>query len=447
MKHGPMRMLSAALLAISCGSTERDENGGVDEGGWLTQGAEGTTDDGPGNDDGASAGGDKLDVGGASDVPVGGCAGDHGGQGPMGESEIEFSYIWVANSDQGTISKIDTQTLQEMGRYLVRPDGAGSPSRTSVNSSGDVAVASRSGGITKVIANPENCPDLNGDGVITTSAGGQDIKAWGEDECVVWHTPFNYTSQRPVAWAHGEWNPTTCQHDNQKLWTAGLGAQGNEVLLLDGETGAVEQTIPIPGFQGDTGFGIYGAAVDGDGNFWGAPLRDGTLVFVDRETFEHRTWVVPTPSYGMTVDSDGYVWTCAASASRFDPMTETWQSVQTGGLGGCMADGAGTLWVAAGNVSGGVFGDLSFTNQRLVAVDTQTVQVLDEIPLPKYAHGVSIDFQGYVWGVTYMEPEAYRVDPVTKQIDTFVGLTGPYTYSDMTGFALQNAGTNPPPPA
>jgi hypothetical protein len=25
--------------------------------------------------------------------------------------------------------------------------------------------------------------------------------------------------------------------------------------------------------------------------------------------------------------------------------------------------------------------------------------------------------------------------------DTYAGLTGPYTYSDMTGFALANAGT------
>ena len=32
------------------------------------------------------------------------------------------------------------------------------------------------------------------------------------------------------------------------------------------------------------------------------------------------------------------------------------------------------------------------------------------------------------------------MNPVTQQIDTFVGLVGPYTYSDMTGFALSQAG-------
>jgi len=37
--------------------------------------------------------------------------------------------------------------------------------------------------------------------------------------------------------------------------------------------------------------------------------------------------------------------------------------------------------------------------------------------------------------------EAWRVDPATAQIDTFTGLTNPYTYSDMTGFALSQSGS------
>ena len=35
---------------------------------------------------------------------------------------------------------------------------------------------------------------------------------------------------------------------------------------------------------------------------------------------------------------------------------------------------------------------------------------------------------------------AYRVDPDTEDYDTVTGLNYPYTYSDMTGFALANAG-------
>jgi hypothetical protein len=39
-----------------------------------------------------------------------------------------------------------------------------------------------------------------------------------------------------------------------------------------------------------------------------------------------------------------------------------------------------------------------------------------------------------------MSSNAYRVDPATGNFDTVTGLVGPYTYSDMTGFALDDVG-------
>ena len=72
---------------------------------------------------------------------------------------------------------VATESLEEVGRYRVRPDSAGSPSRTSVNLAGDVAVANRSGGITKVFANIESCQDTNGTPGIQTSTGANDILA------------------------------------------------------------------------------------------------------------------------------------------------------------------------------------------------------------------------------------------------------------------------------
>src|SRR5690606_36637833 len=96
----------------------------------------------------------KFDLGVQPDAGDG-CGGGGGGN-------VEFSYIWVANSAQGTISKINTVTMVEEGRYVVRPDSAGNPSRTSVNLAGDVAVANRYGGVTKVLARTEDCVESNG---------------------------------------------------------------------------------------------------------------------------------------------------------------------------------------------------------------------------------------------------------------------------------------------
>ncbi len=353
------------------------------------------------------------------DAPTG-CGAFGGGD---GGGAPDFSYIWVANSSEGTVSKINTQSLIEEGRYIVRADGIGSPSRTSVNLNGDMAVANRSSGVTKIYARAEDCPDA-----ANSSTGGADIKPW-QDGCIAWFTPFAYASQRPLAWTQGEFDTGTCRYENTKLWTSGANAS-IDVILIDGETGVVEQTIPIPGVAANY-YGIYGAAVDSQGNFWGSQLSLGSLVQVKLADFSVTVWPMNQPGYGMTVDSEGRPWTCSSAVARFDPTDQSWASNGTAGAsgGGCMVDADGILWV------GGYAG----AGYNLLGIDSETLVLTQTIPLPNYAKGISIDFEGNVWAVSYTA-DAYRVNPTTGQIDTFTGLVGPYTYSDMTGFALSQAG-------
>ena len=87
-----------------------------------------------------------------------------------------FDFIWIANSSQGTVSKIDTKTGVEQARYYTGP-GASNPSRTSVNQYGDVAVSNRDpGSIIKIMALKAKCIDKNNNGMIATSAGPNDIR-------------------------------------------------------------------------------------------------------------------------------------------------------------------------------------------------------------------------------------------------------------------------------
>jgi hypothetical protein len=351
-----------------------------------------------------------------------------------GNGDTEFSYLWAANSSQGTISKIDTLTVTEVGRYQVRPDGQGSPSRTSVSLSGHVAVASRSGGVTKFYATEEHCQESNGTPGIQTSLNNAALP-WAEEECRAWHIPFGYTSQRPVAWAPGEWNTGSCSWENEKLWTAGrFGQNQDEVVLIDGEEGVVLETIPIVGLKADP-YGIYGAAVDAEGNFWGTGWADGNhLVHVDIDTLEATVYPGPSSTgmgshwYGMTVDVDGYVWNCASRVARFDPDTEMWtvSAELPGWSAGCMADAEeeGLLWLGASGLG-------------LRSVDRVTLQVVNEWPTPS-SYGVSIDFEGYVWAVN--GNGAHKVNPETGQVLSYNGLVGAYTYSDMTGAALSAVG-------
>ncbi len=383
------------------------------------------TDDTTSNDENADEGPQtKFDIGTVPDTGFMNC-GEGGG-------DSEFSYLWAANSQEGTITKLETATVTEVGRFLVHPNGpAGSPSRTSVSLSGNVAVANRSGGVSKVYANSADCQESNGVPGLQTSDSAAYLP-WGQEECLAWHTPFGYQSQRPVAWTHGEFNQGTCGYDNEKLWTSGNNGNGQiDILLLDGDDGTVDDMVSIPtgpNTLDDDFFGIYGGAVDGDDNFWGSQLGGERMVKVNRADLSYE--IIYTPGYGgwygMTVDVDGMVWLCGYEAARYDPMTESWASAQVGGGAGCMADAAenGLLWLGGGG--------------SVVGVDRETLQVVKTCAADSY--GISIDYEGYVWAVAYGST-ATKIDPETCQTWSYNGLVGAYTYSDMTGYALSNAGT------
>lgn len=388
------------------GSGTGQGSGSLDGTGSTSSSSSGAETEGPGI---------KLDLGGVPDAPPPVC----GGQGNGGL--LELSYIWIANSAQGTISKIDTVTMVEEGRYQARPFG-GDPSRTSVNLAGDVAVANRNGGVTKFWAQEEDCQNSNGTPGIQTSSGSNDVLAWGEDDCMAWHTPLACGSNRPVAWTRGTFNEAECAYEDMQLWTA---CDGN-VLLLDGETGVIAETIPVP--SGGSAF-VYGGAADADGNFWGLDVGSNSLFRVDYQTLDAQAWPLgPGGGYGITVDSVGRPWTCGGGGvSRFNLDSSTWDFAGGSGIGGCSTDGDQLIWHS--NPSG-----------LLLGYDIETLDVEEEIQLPEYVHGVSVDFQGKVWGVGFANSNAYRADPVTDDVDTYNGLFGAYTYSDMTGFALSTAG-------
>ncbi|MCA9699946.1 MAG: hypothetical protein KC431_20645 [Myxococcales bacterium] len=412
----------AGTTAGESGTTAGETTAGETTAGTTTAGETTTTT--ASSDDGNF----KFDVGG---VPDGGnnCQGGGGGN-----DDFEFSFLWAANSAQGTISKIDTKTVTEVGRYIVRPDSAGSPSRTSVSLSGHVAVANRNGGVTKIYADEQFCQDTNGTPGIQTSNSAAYLP-WGQEECIAWYQPFAYQSQRPVAWGPGVFNNGTCQWEEEELWTSGNNGQGLDIMVLDGDDGMVKEMINVPvggGFgQANSDFyGVYGGAVDGDGNFWGSQLgTSGKLIKVYREDMTYEVYDTPSGPhwYGMTVDSDGMVWLCSSTVGRFDPVSETWQTAQVGGWTGCMADAGenGLLWMANGS--------------GVVGVNRDTLLV-EKTWNAGGSYGISVDFEGFVWAVANGSTVS-KIDPNSGQYWTYSGLVGAYTYSDMTGYALSNAGT------
>ena len=67
------------------------------------------------------------------------------------------------------------------------------------------------------------------------------------------------------------------------------------------------------------------------------------------------------------------------------------------------------------------------------------MQQVASFPVGGNVKGVSIDFDGKIWGVS-KGSDAYRLDPADGSFETFSDLVGAYSYSDMTGFSLTQVG-------
>lgn len=466
------RGLLAATALVLCGCSDNDDsevfesNGATESEGTASasasasasesnsaSGPEGSTTDeasasAPASSSGAevtsSSGGEAsttedtstplLDVGSTDD-----------GLGPCG---CELAYIWIANADEGTVSKINVRTLEEEGRYITRPDGAGNPSRTSVNLAGDVAVANRHGGLVKIYADEADCADTNGVPGIQTSSGAGDVLPWDMEECRAWYTEFGPTNQRPVAWIAGAVTPGTCNSQNEMVWTAhsetpgiapGTGGAGGVVaVLLDGDTGDIVDETLLADFDGSL-LGAYGGAVNADGDLFMIPM--GTVGFsrslarVTADTMETTIWDLPADvsSYGITVDHNGRVWvssTLGAGVGRFDPETETWDTVGSFVSLGGLAEGPNNhMWVAT--ATGAVSVDIDTLMPGNIFFSNQTDGI----------KGISTDIDGFVWAVGDV---AWKVDPSSGAVeDSYSGLSSAYTYSDMTGYALGNVACPP----
>ena len=350
------------------------------------------------------------------------------------------------------VSKIDTKTGVEVGRFTSTPVQAGlgdvnnGPSRTSVNLYGDAAVANRNGGVTKIAARKEDCVDANGNGTIETSTGPGDVKPWGGDECVLWHhptptDPLAYNEgPRPLAWV-GEIGPDKCPVKDPPLWVGyyNLGQNIGIFERLNGATGAMEETVTIP-WSGNN-WGPYGGAVNKSGDFFVTGWSTGPAAKIDAVTLQPTVYQYPGfPSfYGMALDAKGELWVagCDAIIYHLDPATQAWTNVGNGPgcLRGIQVDQMGRAFIAHNGFPAG-----------MVVVDTTTKTILaPDVPLPgaQTPVGISIDAEGFVW-VVDQGGWAYKVDPDTYQVVLQVmGLNQPYTYSDMTGAGL-NLVVNPP---
>ncbi|MEM7605692.1 MAG: hypothetical protein AAF411_10055 [Myxococcota bacterium] len=384
----------------------------------------------------------------------------------LGSSGQVDDSIWIANTGQGTISRFDIRTFAETGRFWAGPFGGGNdPSRTSINTAGAAYVAGRNGRfVTKISPLGEDCPDSNGDGVITTSTNGTAL-AWGQDDCVLWTTLTNgfFPGGLIRAVAAQDIVDPVSGDVREFVWVGGY--RDNRIALLNGETGAVVLTT-------DVGRGPYGFALDGSGQLWistissqvvrvdttrcnadvGCPAAapciapDGESTACDGAVKAR----IPVPgssrrTYGVTVDFRQRVWFGGNNdVHRFvptDPPGSRWRHAGIGSAGswkaGIAADARGNVWTTG-----------SFGVWRLDADNpTNRHQIVSNAASQNMrGWGVAVAADDRTWVIGRWENFAWVVEPGAALTDNTIVRTAntvrsPYTYSDMTGQQLRLAAT------
>ena len=414
---GALLLTAIGGIVWACGGTGRSLSPEDGDGSGGSGG--GSAGAGAGGDGGADAGMDATFV-----DPDGGSTGDNGCPG------LEQSFIWIANTAEGTLSKVCTKNGVEVARYVTSEQGGtGDPSRTSVNRHGDMVVTNREpmsgpSSVTKFAGDIGGCIDRNNDGKIQTSHGPMEVLPFGQDECMLWNTKLPggaAIGARATAWDGAE-DPKTGKGGH--VWIGALTTR--QVFQIDGDTGAILKTGLSP-----ASVSPYGGAVDGKGGYWmvAATCTVGicSIARMDMATMQAKAFTVKC-GYGISVDGRGRIWTAGLGCvNRFDPTTETSANVAVGGFNrGVAVDGVGSVWVAN-------------TGGDMVQIDEDTMAVVHRFPVGvSDMIGVAVDFDGFVWGVSQGGSEIYKVDPKSYATALKVPIgAGPYTYSDMTGMQLR----------
>lgn len=372
--------------------------------------------------------------------------GTHEGPGgvPTNSEEIEDAhpFIWIANSNEDTVSRLNTQTGCEEARYGVCND----PSRTAVSLDGSGIVGCRQDGMVYKIAVSEGyCVDKNGNGTIETSTDtNEDCKITpdemvSDDECIVWKVA-------PVPGQNG------CAR------AAGVDADGNiwvgmwntkQLIKLDSDTGETLLSHAIT-------MRPYGLAIDPEGIIWVAS-RDpnGAVGMVHPVDGQLNSFSSPAGEcYGLAIDPFQGVWVATGwnggGLARLDTVTHTWEVIQNPGLGATRGVAVKVLvdeesgLVTGGRVYASHHGGGCNENQYVTVVDAVTRQILPSVSVGNGNGpvGVAIDSDGQLWTVNQCSNSATRFDTETNvALGTYPVGSGPYTYSDMTGYALKTITT------
>ena len=371
----------------------------------------------------------------------------------LSSQSAALRFLWVPNSE-GSISKVDTLSGRELGRYRTGPPAVNSqPSRTTVDLVGNCYVANRySGTLVKVgLLEQGQGIDRNGDGILQTSRDlngdgditGDELLPWGSDECVLWETSL-------IPGEEGFFTPGTFTGTYRNDWgTPGVrgvavDVQGNvwvgtletkKFYYIEGSTGRILRTIDVSSVNHRT----YGAVLDRSGILWASSHDRNEALRMDPASGEFRVLPLGHFSYGIGMDRNGHVFVSgweSSRLSRIDTATATieWNVPTDTQARGIAVTDDGDVWVA-------------HSSPGIVVRRSNSGAFKASIPVGNQPTGVAVDSRGMVWSVGVGEPSIRRIDPSRNVVDLIKLIRCDnregyhYGYSDMTGNMVRNSTT------
>ncbi|HUU83234.1 MAG TPA: hypothetical protein VM243_06990 [Phycisphaerae bacterium] len=372
-----------------------------------------------------------------------------GGLTLSGESDT-LPFIWVPNSNEGTISKVDTDTGNELGRYRVCPaEVYGNPSRTTVDLAGSCYVGNRATGTVVKVGLFENggYVDRNGNGTIETSSDlngdgditGEELLTWGQDECVLWeavlaiegegtYVPGTFTGTYP----NDDWNPGTrsiAVDASNNVWVGAYGTR--KFWYLNGTTGDILRTVDVSSVSHTP----YGAVLDRNGILWSSGQSGYHVLRLDPSDDSFTTIAPGHFVYGLGADRENHLFISGWSDTRLTRLNVVTGEVDWSVPGvyesrGVAVTDDGDVWVA--NSSPGTV--TRWSNDGVIKAT---------ISVGNTPTGVAVDANGKVWAVNFGDAYIKRIDPATDAVDLEKAILGTvhYGYSDMTGIVARSVST------
>ncbi|RLG30404.1 hypothetical protein DRO03_04530 [Methanosarcinales archaeon] len=349
----------------------------------------------------------------------------------LNQTATTLPFIWVPNSNEGTVSKVNTSDGKELGRYRTGPTSAGDPSRTTVDLQGSCWVGNRATGTVVKIGLSEagqyidknfngimdTSNDTNGDGNIT----GAEILPWGDDECMLLEILLGSSDSGPRGLAIDASN---------NLW-AGTNAE-KKYRYINGSTGAIVKTLNVP-----SNHRPYGAVIDGNGILWSSGQNENTILRLDPATDTISIVDMDHFVYGLGMDVNNHLFVSGWRDFKLSRVNVTTSGIEwtkthssMGGSRGVTVTSDGDVWVAN-------------SGRGSVSRYDNNGNFITEISVGTTPTGVAVDASGKVWVCNYDDEYIKRIDPTTNNIDLSKRIIGGnhYSYSDMTGILARTVTT------